>query len=67
MEPQSTTFVMEVKVDVVRLWLSTGLERLFHGVFDGKFVTLVVDEVDKVGIPVQSDLLVDVEFQGFDL
>jgi hypothetical protein len=67
MEAQSAAFVVEIKVDIVRLWFSASLESLFHRILDGKLVPLVVDEIDKVGVPVQPDLLFDVELQCLDL
>lgn len=67
MEAQSTAFVVEVKVDIMRLWFSASLESLFHRIFDGKLVPLIVDKVDEVGVSVYPDLFFNVELQRFDL
>lgn len=67
MEAQSTAFVVEVKVDIMRLWFPTSLESLFHRIFDGKLVPLIVDKVDEVGVSVYPDLFFNVELQRFDL
>jgi hypothetical protein len=67
MEAQSTAFVVEVKVDIMRLRFSASLESLFHRIFNGKLVPLVVDKVNKVGVPIYPDLFFNVELQRFDL
>jgi hypothetical protein len=67
MEAQSTAFVVKVKVDIMRLWFPTSLESLFHRIFDGKLVPLIVDKVDEVGVSVYPDLFFNVELQRFDL
>lgn len=56
-KPQPLAFRMEIPVQVMRLGIGNGLDRPLKRLFDGLFVTLLIDEVDEPDFVVNPGLL----------